>query len=200
MPKEPAYTIEIEISSDGYLFKEVGGIQPPPRYITISSTPYPQIYYSRMSNHNTHHSLSFCFVPLIGLVPIQFPITAVANIYPLGPLFKKCMYECIKVIYIHNIYERFTNRSITNGKGKFPSYYHLDITREPLLKVWFYMKLPLLMEVWDSLMGIEIQKILRITSLRPRSTAKNGRNFLGIFIIGSISKDLVVMLEGSSIG
>lgn len=36
------------------------------------------------------------------------------------------MYEYIKVIYIH--YEKFTNRSMTNEKGKFPSYYHLDIT------------------------------------------------------------------------
>lgn len=75
MRKEPAYTIEKEISSDSYLFKEVGGIQPYPKYITISSAPYPQIYYSHISNHNTHHSLSFCFVPLTGLATVQFPIT-----------------------------------------------------------------------------------------------------------------------------
>lgn len=55
------------------------------------------------------------------------------------------------------------------------------------------------MEVfWDSLMVAEIEKILRITSLKPRSTAKNGRNFrgrCGIFITRRVSKDLVGMLE-----
>ena len=47
-------------------------------------------------------------------------------------------------------------------------------------------------------MVTEIEKILRITFLRPRSTAKNGRNFLGrcgIFINGGIRRDLVGMLE-----
>lgn len=45
-------------------------------------------------------------------------------------------------------------------------------------------------------------KTLRITSLKPRSTAKNGRNFLGrrgIFIAGRISEALGV-LEDSSVG
>lgn len=47
-------------------------------------------------------------------------------------------------------------------------------------------------------MVIEIEKTPRITFLKPRSTAKNGRNFLGrygIFINGGISRVLVGMLR-----
>lgn len=46
------------------------------------------------------------------------------------------------------------------------------------IKVWLYVKLLLLMEVsWDSPHGC-LEKVLRITSLKPRFTAKHGRSFM----------------------
>ena len=69
------------------------------------------------------------------------------------------MHICIKGIH-SKCKKKITSRSMPNEKRKFPSYHHLALSREPLLKAWLYVKLLLLMEMfWDSLVFVKMGKI-----------------------------------------